>query len=123
MNYARNLPRYHKCNYKANSFFLFSRQYPYDNRTGLSYQSNQRFLSLKHSSSIPQIAKLNDALQLFDQMLQRQPQPSIVEFTRLITVIVKMEHYSTALSLFKKLYLLGISSDLYAMSISINCYC
>ncbi|KAI3811199.1 hypothetical protein L1987_20918 [Smallanthus sonchifolius] len=69
---------------------------------------------------VAQITKLHDALHLFDQMLKRKPPPSILEFNRQISVIVRMGHYSTALSLFKKVNLMGISSDVYA--ININCH-
>ncbi|KAJ0705352.1 putative tetratricopeptide-like helical domain superfamily [Helianthus annuus] len=75
------------------------------------------------NKGVAKITKLNDALQLFDQMLQRKPQPSILELTQQISVIVRMGHYSTALSLFKRINLMGISSDVYAMNISINCHC
>ncbi|KAJ0657532.1 putative tetratricopeptide-like helical domain superfamily [Helianthus annuus] len=98
-------------------------------RIGLRYYStaspstshlNQRILHLKNGSGP---TKVNDTLQLFDEMLQRQPPPSIIKFTQLISVIVKEKQYSTALSLFKKVNLMGIPSDLYAMTISINCHC
>ncbi|KAI3704979.1 hypothetical protein L1987_75209 [Smallanthus sonchifolius] len=67
--------------------------------------------------------KVDDALQMFDEMLQRQPPPSIFQFTKLITAIVNMKHYSTALILFKKIKLMGMPPDLYAMNISIKCHC
>ncbi|GJT69543.1 putative tetratricopeptide-like helical domain-containing protein [Tanacetum coccineum] len=66
--------------------------------------------------------KLDDALQLFDEMLHRNPPPCIIEFNKLITPIVKMKHYTTSLNLYKKISLVGIPQDLYAMNISINCY-
>ncbi|KAJ0551582.1 putative tetratricopeptide-like helical domain superfamily [Helianthus annuus] len=84
-----------------------------------------RFYSTSHFNlkQTPGSTKVDDALQVFDEMLQRQPPPSIVQFNKLITLIVKMKHYSTALSLFKKVNLMGIPSNLYAMTISINCHC
>ncbi|KAJ0909558.1 putative tetratricopeptide-like helical domain superfamily [Helianthus annuus] len=82
---------------------------------------NQRLLlSLKHTRGF---TKLDDALQLFDEMLQRQPPPNIIQLNQLITLIVKMMQYSTALSLYKQTKLMGIPTDLYAMNISINCHC
>ncbi|KAM0069093.1 putative tetratricopeptide-like helical domain superfamily [Helianthus debilis subsp. tardiflorus] len=99
-------------------------------RIGLRYYStasspstshfNQRITSLKNASGP---TKVNDALQLFDEMLQRQPPPNIIQLNMLITVIVKMKQYSTALSLYKQIKLMGIPTDLYAMNISISCYC
>ncbi|KAJ0466831.1 putative tetratricopeptide-like helical domain superfamily [Helianthus annuus] len=81
---------------------------------------NQRITSLKNASGP---TKVDDALQLFDEMLLRQPPPSIFQFTQLISVIVKMKQYSTALILFKQMRLMGIPTDLYVMNISINCHC
>ncbi|KAJ0729910.1 putative tetratricopeptide-like helical domain superfamily [Helianthus annuus] len=78
---------------------------------------NQRILHLKNAF------KIDDALQLFDEMLQRQPPPSIVQFNKLMTLIVKMKHYSTALSLFKQMRLMGVPVSIPTMSISINCHC
>ncbi|KAJ0909551.1 putative tetratricopeptide-like helical domain superfamily [Helianthus annuus] len=98
-------------------------------RIGLCYYStaspstshfNQRILHLKNASGA---TKINDALQLFDEMLQRQPPPSIFQFNQLTNLFVKMKHYSTALSLFKQMRFMGIPSDLYTMTISINCHC
>ncbi|KAI3808961.1 hypothetical protein L1987_24924 [Smallanthus sonchifolius] len=84
------------------------------------HSTNQRFLSLNHNSKV---TKVDEALQLFDEMLQRQPPPSIFQFNQLINVIVKMRHYSTALSLYKQIKLMGIPADLYAMNVTINCLC
>nr|XP_043615013.1 putative pentatricopeptide repeat-containing protein At1g12700, mitochondrial [Erigeron canadensis] len=47
----------------------------------------------------------------------------LVEFNKLVTAIVKMKHYSTALSLFRQIYLMEIQPDIYTFNISINCYC
>ncbi|KAM0013084.1 putative tetratricopeptide-like helical domain superfamily [Helianthus debilis subsp. tardiflorus] len=73
-------------------------------RFHLRYYSTSHF-NLKHT---PGSTKVDDALQVFDEMLQRQPPPNIIQFTKLINSIVKMKQYSTAL---------------YAMTISINCHC
>ncbi|KAJ0906266.1 putative tetratricopeptide-like helical domain superfamily [Helianthus annuus] len=81
---------------------------------------NQRILHLKNASGP---TKVNDALQLFDEMLQRQRPPSIIQINQLMTLIVKMKQYSTALSLFKRVNMMGIPTDLYAINISINCHC
>ncbi|KAJ0558652.1 putative tetratricopeptide-like helical domain superfamily [Helianthus annuus] len=88
-------------------------------RFHLLYYSTSHF-NLKHTAGS---TKVDDALQMFDEMLQRQPPPSIFQFTKLINGIVKMKQYSTALSLFKKVNLMGIPTDLYAINISINCHC
>ncbi|GJR84224.1 putative tetratricopeptide-like helical domain-containing protein, partial [Tanacetum coccineum] len=72
--------------------------------------------------SAPKFTKLSDALKLFDEMLHRKPPPCIIEFNKLITPIVKMKHYSTALSLLKQINSIGIPRDIYTLNISINCY-
>ncbi|KAI3704976.1 hypothetical protein L1987_75206 [Smallanthus sonchifolius] len=84
------------------------------------YSTNQRFLSFNHTSKV---TKVDDALQVFDEMLQRQPPPSIFQFTKLITLIVNMKQYSTALILIKQMRLIGIPASIYTMNISINCHC
>ncbi|KAJ0909576.1 putative tetratricopeptide-like helical domain superfamily [Helianthus annuus] len=81
---------------------------------------NQRITSLKNGSGP---TKVNDALQLFDEMLLRQPPPSIIQFTQLISVIVKKKQYSTALILLDQMKLMGIPSNIYTINISINCHC
>ncbi|KAJ0909554.1 putative tetratricopeptide-like helical domain superfamily [Helianthus annuus] len=81
---------------------------------------NQRILHLKNGSGP---TKVNDALQLFDEMLQRQPPPPIFQFTQLISLIVKEKQYSTALILLKQMKLMGIPANIYTINISINCHC
>ncbi|XP_071718239.1 putative pentatricopeptide repeat-containing protein At1g12700, mitochondrial [Rutidosis leptorrhynchoides] len=69
------------------------------------------------------VTKVDDALKVFDEMLHRQPLPSTIEFNKLITPIIKLKDYTTALTLFKRLNLMGIPANIYTMNISINCYC
>ncbi|KAM0069088.1 putative tetratricopeptide-like helical domain superfamily [Helianthus debilis subsp. tardiflorus] len=96
-------------------------------RIGLRYyystsSFNQRILLLKNAPKVDD-ALQDDALQLFDEMLQRQPPPSIFQFTQLMSVIVKMKQYSTALKLFKQMRLMDVPVSILTMNISINCYC
>ncbi|KAL0414038.1 UNVERIFIED_CONTAM: putative pentatricopeptide repeat-containing protein, mitochondrial [Sesamum radiatum] len=69
------------------------------------------------------INDVDDAVSLFRDMVRMRPQPSVVQFTKLLTVVVKMKHYSVPLSLFDKMRQLGAPVDEFAMSIAINCYC
>ncbi|CAL5413499.1 unnamed protein product [Camellia sinensis] len=52
-----------------------------------------------------------------------QPLPLVVHFNQLLTCIARMKHYSTVISLFKEIRLLGITVDYYTMNIVINCLC
>ncbi|KAL0456643.1 UNVERIFIED_CONTAM: putative pentatricopeptide repeat-containing protein, mitochondrial [Sesamum latifolium] len=69
------------------------------------------------------INDLEDAICLFDDMVKMRPLPYVVQFTKLLTVVVKMKHYSVALSLFDKMRRLGAPVNEITMSIAINCYC
>ena len=68
------------------------------------------------------IGNINDALILFDKMLQRRPMPSIMCFNQLLGVIAIMNHYSTVISLSKQMGMLGIMPDVSTLSIMINCF-
>ncbi|CAL5416392.1 unnamed protein product [Camellia sinensis] len=67
--------------------------------------------------------KLDDALTLFHRMVRMQPLPSVIDFTQLLSGIAKMKQYSTVISLFQKMCLLGISTNEYTLTIVINCLC
>lgn len=72
---------------------------------------------------LPHIGNHEDALQVFDKMLLRQPLPSVSQFNQVIGVVVKTRHYSTALSLFKQMNSFSIASRIYTINMCINCYC
>ncbi|KAJ9556768.1 hypothetical protein OSB04_011382 [Centaurea solstitialis] len=67
--------------------------------------------------------KLDDALQLFDQMTQRQPLPSVVKFNQLLTAVAKMKHYSCSIHLFKQMTAIGVPVDVFTTTIVIKCFC
>ncbi|KAL0342490.1 UNVERIFIED_CONTAM: putative pentatricopeptide repeat-containing protein, mitochondrial [Sesamum calycinum] len=69
------------------------------------------------------IHEVDDAVCLFREMLMMRPQPSVVQFTKLLNVIVKMKQYRVALKLFDEMLQLGAPVDEYTMTIVINCYC
>ncbi|KAL4573934.1 hypothetical protein LXL04_020755 [Taraxacum kok-saghyz] len=52
---------------------------------------------------VAHITKPGDTLRVFDQMLHMKPRISVYKIAKYITAIIKMEHYSTALSLFKQI--------------------
>ncbi|KVI07443.1 Pentatricopeptide repeat-containing protein [Cynara cardunculus var. scolymus] len=66
---------------------------------------------------------LYDELVSFNKFVQFQPLPSIKDFCKLLTRIVKMHHYSVVISLIQRLDVLGVKSDIYAVNIAINCFC
>jgi pentatricopeptide repeat protein len=53
------------------------------------------------------------------------PFPSIVDFTQLLGMMVKMKYYSEVITLIEKLESLRpkIYPDVYTMSVLINCFC
>ncbi|KAL4575445.1 hypothetical protein LXL04_022289 [Taraxacum kok-saghyz] len=77
-------------------------------------------------SSLPGNIALGDALLVFDEMLQRRPLPSVENFNKLLSSLVKSKHYTTALSMVRRLGLLGfnplVKPDIYSFHIAINCF-
>ncbi|KAL0448163.1 UNVERIFIED_CONTAM: putative pentatricopeptide repeat-containing protein, mitochondrial [Sesamum latifolium] len=69
------------------------------------------------------IHEVDDAVFLFRQMLRMRPQPSVVQFTKLLSIVVKMKQYPVALYLFDEMCKWGAPINEYTMSIMINCYC
>ncbi|XP_052486410.1 pentatricopeptide repeat-containing protein At1g62680, mitochondrial-like [Gossypium raimondii] len=66
---------------------------------------------------------VDDALILFNKMIEKYPKPSIVEFTKLLAPIVRMKHYAIVVSMCSQMESLGVSHNVYSMSILINCFC
>ncbi|GKA20643.1 putative tetratricopeptide-like helical domain superfamily protein [Tanacetum coccineum] len=92
---------------------------------GLGFGPHNTFLvSLIHSDSIYQkVNKLDDALNLFDQMTQKQPQSSIINFNQLLQFVTKLKHYSYSLHLFQQMCVLHVPVSVHTMSIVIKCCC
>ncbi|MFQ6641202.1 hypothetical protein Gotur_014992, partial [Gossypium turneri] len=65
---------------------------------------------------------VDHALILFNKMIDKYRKPSIVEFTKLLGAIVRMKHYAIVVSMCSQMELLGVSHDVYSMSILINCF-
>ncbi|MFQ6659886.1 hypothetical protein Gotur_028609, partial [Gossypium turneri] len=66
---------------------------------------------------------VDHALILFNKMIEKYPKPSIVEFTKLFAAIVRMKQYAIAIPMCSQMELLGVSHNVYSMSILINCFC
>ncbi|KVH91306.1 hypothetical protein Ccrd_006674 [Cynara cardunculus var. scolymus] len=74
-------------------------------------------------SMFEKITKLDNALELFDEMTQRQPLPSVVKFTQLLQTVTRMKHYSCSIDLFKQMVAISVPVDEYTLAIVIKCYC
>jgi len=63
--------------------------------------------------------KLDDVVALFSDMAQSRPLPSIVEFSKLLSAIAKMNKFDLVISFGEKMESLGISHNLYTYNILI----
>ncbi|KAJ0478475.1 putative tetratricopeptide-like helical domain superfamily [Helianthus annuus] len=117
--------------FKGDSFLL-----PLQNPLSSSRFSTHATLlaSLLHSSSFSnngdrplsryqKLTNLDHAFNLFDEMTQRRPLPSVVHFTQLLNAVAKMNHFSSSLHLFKQMCLIGVPVNEYSISIAIKCCC
>ncbi|KAK4394076.1 putative pentatricopeptide repeat-containing protein, mitochondrial [Sesamum angolense] len=89
----------------------------------LSHNNKNMPYSPKSRIDFNCIHEVDDAVFLFRQMLRMRPQPSVVQFTKLFNVVVKMEQYSVAVNLFDEMRQLGAPVNEYTLTIVINCYC
>lgn len=63
--------------------------------------------------------ELDDAVALFSDMVKSRPFPSIIEFSKLLSAIAKLNKYGVVISLGEKMQMLGITHNLYTYSILI----
>ncbi|PRQ34497.1 putative tetratricopeptide-like helical domain-containing protein [Rosa chinensis] len=71
----------------------------------------------------PRVGNVEHALKVFDEMLHSRPLPSAIRFTQILTQLARLKHYSAVISLNREMSLLGIASNVYTLTIIINCYC
>ncbi|KAL9998492.1 putative tetratricopeptide-like helical domain superfamily [Helianthus debilis subsp. tardiflorus] len=69
------------------------------------------------------LTKLDDAFNLFDEMIQRKPLPSVIKFNQLLSALTKLNHFSSCLHLFEQMCVVGVPVDAYSMNIAIKCCC
>ncbi|KAJ0860153.1 putative tetratricopeptide-like helical domain superfamily [Helianthus annuus] len=74
-------------------------------------------------SRYQKLTSLDDAFNLFDEMTQRRPLPSVIKFNQLLSAVTKMNHFSSCLHLFKQMCVVGVPVDAYSMNIAIRCCC
>ncbi|KAM5586540.1 hypothetical protein ABKV19_005455 [Rosa sericea] len=75
-----------------------------------------RETQLGNGPSKPRVSNVEDALKVFDEMLQRRPLPSVVCFNQLLGQLAKLKHYSGVLSLIRQMGLIGIAQDFFCPS-------
>ncbi|KAL4332287.1 hypothetical protein GQ457_07G015290 [Hibiscus cannabinus] len=66
---------------------------------------------------------VGDAWIVFNKMVDKYPKPPIVEFNKLLAAVVRMKHYAVVVSMCSRMELVGVSHDVYSLSILINCFC
>uniref|UniRef100_A0A2N9GIN2 H(+)-exporting diphosphatase n=1 Tax=Fagus sylvatica TaxID=28930 RepID=A0A2N9GIN2_FAGSY len=84
---------------------------------------NQFLQSVRYVCKARAFRNLDHALHLFDTMLHMCPLPSILDFNQLLGAIVRMKHYSEVITLIREIESLGISPDVYTLTVLINCFC
>ncbi|KAL8479327.1 hypothetical protein ACS0TY_026263 [Phlomoides rotata] len=82
-----------------------------------------RRCSPKPRIDLSSINDVDDAICLFREMVKMRPQPSVLVYTKLLSVIAKMNHHPVALSVFDKMRRMYVPIDQYTFNIAINCYC
>ncbi|WVY95501.1 hypothetical protein V8G54_034589, partial [Vigna mungo] len=81
-------------------------------------------LDLQQKPPAGQVKNFDEALDLFQRMARMKHVPSLKDFTLLLGVIVRLRHYTTAISLVKHMYsALDIEPDINTLNIVINCLC
>ncbi|ONI01027.1 hypothetical protein PRUPE_6G117200 [Prunus persica] len=86
------------------------------------YKNTYKARQFESNSNSPEITDLEDALNLFNSMLQTRPLPSIGDFNKLLGQVAKLKHYSAAISLCKQMDLLPILPNVSTLNV-INCFC
>ncbi|XP_047978563.1 pentatricopeptide repeat-containing protein At1g62910-like isoform X2 [Salvia hispanica] len=69
------------------------------------------------------IVEPDDAIDEFRNMLRMHPPPSVIDFTKLLSVVVKMQKYSLALHMFDKMLQRNALVNDYTFNIAIDCFC
>ncbi|PKI43034.1 hypothetical protein CRG98_036513 [Punica granatum] len=77
--------------------------------------------AVKHEIEGPRT--LDEVLNCFHSMTLIQPPPHVFEFCRLLGAVVRMRHYSAAISLIERMDVLGLACHIFIWNIFINCLC
>ncbi|QBJ07472.1 hypothetical protein EYS10_02585 (plasmid) [Rahnella aquatilis] len=92
-------------------------------RDGESGEAGFRGESLKLRSGSYEIKGLEDAIDLFSDMLRSRPLPSVIDFNKLMGAVVRMERPDLVISLYQKMERKQIRCDIYSFTILIKCFC
>jgi pentatricopeptide repeat protein len=108
--------------------FIFRARFPFHtcfySTTKENVQTPNQFLqSMRDHCKSRSFRNLDHALPLFDTMLHMRPLPSIVDFTQLLGAIVRMKHYTVVITLIGQMESVGISLNVYTLTVLINCFC
>ncbi|KAG8639908.1 hypothetical protein MANES_13G003702v8 [Manihot esculenta] len=95
-------------------------KYSFHSSNSTRSRKDARLRSKFYSASFPD---LDDALSSFNHIILMHPLPSIVQFVRFLSALVRMKQYHTVLSSSRKTDSLGISRSVNSLNILINCYC
>ncbi|CAA7039016.1 unnamed protein product [Microthlaspi erraticum] len=79
--------------------------------------------SLKLRSGFHYIESLDNAIELFDDMVRCRPFPSAIDFNKLMGVIVRMNRPDIVISLYQMMEMRRIPFDIYTMNIMLKCFC
>jgi pentatricopeptide repeat protein len=90
-----------------------------------SHSNKTHFLnSMRNQCKSGKLNNIHKALNFFHIMARMNPLPSVEDFTLLLGLIVKMKHYTTAISLVKEMHFsLGIKMDTFTLNVVINSLC
>ena len=107
--------------------FIFRARFPFHtcfySTTKQNVQTPNQFLkSMRDHCKSRSFRNLDHVLPLFDTMLHMRPLPSIVDFTQLLGAIVRMKHYTVVITLIRQMESVGISLDVYTLTVLINCF-
>ncbi|XP_050111937.1 pentatricopeptide repeat-containing protein At1g62910-like [Malus sylvestris] len=97
----------------------------FNNYLGLFHSQASKLMESRNTQQHQRvkITNVEDALNVFDEMLQRRPLPSIFPFTQVLGQLAMLKHYSTVISLNNQMVVSGIRPDAYTLTIIINCFC
>jgi pentatricopeptide repeat protein len=79
----------------------------------LSFSSQSQFIN----------NNVDNVVSSFHRMLQMSHTPSIVEFNKILTSLVKTKHYTTVISLYHQMEFKGITPDLITLNILSDSWC
>ncbi|KAH6788412.1 hypothetical protein C2S51_003418 [Perilla frutescens var. frutescens] len=83
-----------------------------------------RSFSAKPRFDFGRLRDPDDAIALFHEMVRtRDPIPSVVDFNKLMSAVVKMKQYSVALYLFDEMLQRNARVDHYTLGIAMECFC